>query len=189
MALQAEIAEYTGTEVISLDEARDYLRVDHTDDNAFITELIKVARMQVLNDTNTAVVETHVGEYFQKWPSDGVFTLRYSGVLSNVSVVIYDQNNSLVIIPSSDYITTSFSGMPKIEMKNMPSVYDRLDAIVLGYKVTPFNDDSKRTLKMAMYLLISHFYDNRSAVTYGNPKELPIGYQRIINQYKNYMWK
>jgi hypothetical protein len=42
---------------------------------------------------------------------------------------------------------------------------------------------------MAMYLLLGHFYDNRTAVTFGSPKELPIGYQRIINQYKNYMWE
>ncbi len=40
MAQQAKIEDFSGTEVISLPEAKDYLRVDTTDDNDYITELI-----------------------------------------------------------------------------------------------------------------------------------------------------
>ena len=73
-------------------------------------------------------------------------------------------------------------------MINTFNLYDRPDAISFTYTVEPENTDVIRTLKMAMYLLIGHYYDNRSAVTFGSPKELPIGYNRIINQYKNYIW-
>ena len=64
MAQQAKIEDFSGTEVISLTEAKEYLRVDHTGDDTYITELIKIARMQVLKDTNTAVVDLDVTEYF-----------------------------------------------------------------------------------------------------------------------------
>lgn len=190
MAQQAKIEEYSGTELITLDEARDYLRVDHTDDNTYITELIKIARMQVFNDTNTALVETEVTEYFDKFPSDGIITLRYAGEFANAPVITYyNSNNTLSTLNFlTDWQRVSNSGMPTIQFYNTPSLYDRQDAIMLHYHVKPQNDDSIRTLKIAMYLLIGHFYDNRSAVTFGSPKELPIGYQRIINQYKNYMW-
>lgn len=190
MAQQAKIEEYSGTELITLDEARDYLRVDHTDDNAYITELIKIARMQVFNDTNTAVVETEITEYFDKFPSDGIITLRYAGELANSPVITYyNSDNTLSTLNFvGNWQRVSNSGMPTIQFYNTPSLYDRQDAISLHYHVKPQNDDSIRTLKIAMYLLIGHFYDNRSAVTFGSPKELPIGYQRIINQYKNYMW-
>jgi len=198
MAQQAKIEDYSGTEVITLDEARDYLRVDHTDDNAYITELIKIARMQVVKDTNTAVVDLDVTEYFEKWPNDGIFQLRYSGTLgeeaegegeATITIKYYNPSNNLVtLIEDTDYRRINYMGMPKIEMMNTFTLKDRLDAIEIKYSVEPENTDETRTLKMAMYLLLGHFYDNRTAVTFGSPKELPIGYQRIINQYKNYMW-
>lgn len=191
MAQQAKIEEYSGTELITLDEARDYLRVDHTDDNAYITELIKMARMQVFNDTNTAVVETEVTEYFDKWPSDGIITLRYAGEMqiTETAIFYYSSNNTYTVFNrGNNWEDVSNKGMPTLQFYKTPSLYDRQDAIKIHYHVKPQNDDSIRTLKIAMYLLIGHFYDNRSAVTFGSPKELPIGYQRIINQYKNYMW-
>ena len=191
MAQQAKIEDYSGTEVITLDEARDYLRVDHTDDNAYITELIKIARMQVVKDTNTAVVDLDVTEYFEKWPDYGVFELRYSGKLgNNKHLKYYNSSNVLTtLVEDTDYRWINYMGMPKVEMINSFTLYDRMDAIEIKYSVEPENGDETRTLKMAMYLLIGHFYDNRTAVTFGSPKELPIGYQRIINQYKNYMWE
>ena len=190
MAQQAKIEEYSGTEVITLDEARDYLRVDHTDDNAYITELIKIARMQVVKDTNTAVVQLKATEYFNKWPDYDVFTLRYSGKLGTTKhIKYYNSSNVLTtLVEDTDYRWVNYMGMPKVEMINTYSLYDRIDAIEIKYNVQPEVTDETRPLKMAMYLLIGHFYDNRTAVTFGSPKELPIGYQRIINQYKNYMW-
>tara|TARA_R100000388_G_scaffold26102_2_gene20269 strand:+ start:500 stop:1078 length:579 start_codon:yes stop_codon:yes gene_type:complete len=192
MAQQAKIENYSGTEVIDLQEARNYLRVDHTDDNAYITELIKIARMQVVKDTNTAVVDLDVTEYFEKCPSDKVFQLRYSGKLgeSGKHVKYYNSDNVLTtLVENTDYRFVNYMGMPKVEIIKSFNYYDRIDAIEIKYSVEPENTDETITLKMAMFLLIGHFYDNRTAVTFGSPKELPIGYKRIINQYKNYVWE
>ncbi len=192
MAQQAKIENYSGTEVIDLQEARNYLRVDHTDDNAYITELIKIARMQVVKDTNTAVVDLDVTEYFEKCPSDKVFQLRYSGKLgeSGKHVKYYNSDNVLTtLVENTDYRFVNYMGMPKVEIIKSFDYYDRIDAIEIKYSVQPENTDETITLKMAMFLLIGHFYDNRTAVTFGSPKELPIGYKRIINQYKNYVWE
>ena len=192
MAQQAKIDDYTGSEVILLDEARNYLRVDHTDDNAYITELIKIARMQVVKDTNTAVVDLDVTEYFEECPYDKIFHLRYSGKLgtSNRHVKYYNNSNVLTtLVEDTDYRFVNYMGMPKVEIIKNFGYHDRIDAIEIKYSVEPENTDETRTLKMAMFLLIGHFYDNRTAVTFGSPKELPIGYERIINQYKNYVWE
>lgn len=192
MAQQAKLEDYSGTEVISLDEARNYLRVDHTDDNAYITELIKVARMQVVKDTNTAVVDLDVTQYFQDCPNDKIFHLRYSGKLGTTGrhVKYYNKSNVLTtLVEDTDYRFVNYTGMPKVEIIKNFAYYDRIDAIEIKYSVEPENTDETRTLKMAMFLLIGHFYDNRTAVTFGSPKVLPIGYERIINQYKNYIWE
>jgi uncharacterized phiE125 gp8 family phage protein len=192
MAQQAKIEDYIGTEVIELSEARDYLRVDHSDDNDYIKDLIKIARMQVVKDTNTAIVNLDVTEYFEDCPSDKVFQLRYSGKLgeSGKHVKYYNSDNVLTtLVENTDYRFVNYMGMPKVEIIKSFNYYDRIDAIEIKYSVEPANTDETITLKMAMYLLIGHFYDNRTAVTFGSPKELPIGYKRIINQYKNYVWE
>ena len=46
MATQADVTNFSGTEIITLDEAKAYLRVDFTTDNNYITELIKIARLR-----------------------------------------------------------------------------------------------------------------------------------------------
>ena len=190
MAQQAKIAEYSGTEIIALSEAKDYLRVDFSSDDSYITELIKIARLQVLNDTNQVVVQQSITEYWAKWPNDDIFCLQYAGkVGSNPTLKYYDDNNAQQpLTKDTDFRTISNTGLIKLQMINTFNLYDRPDAISFTYTVEPENTDVIRTLKMAMYLLIGHYYDNRSAVTFGSPKELPIGYNRIINQYKNYIW-
>jgi uncharacterized phiE125 gp8 family phage protein len=190
MAQQAQIEDFSGTEVISLPEAKAYLRVDHSSDDTYITELIKIARMQVVKDTNTAVVDLDVTEYFDKWPIDEIFQLRYSGKLGqNIILKYYDSSDSLVTLQEGqDYRRIDYMGMPKIEMINTFTIYDRLNAISIKYAVEPECDDETRTLKIAMYMLIQHYYDNRSPVSYLKVDELPLGYKNIINQYKNYIW-
>ena len=189
MAQQAKIEDFSGTEVISLTEAKEYLRVDHTGDDTYITELIKIARMQVLKDTNTAVVDLDVTEYFDRWPKDGIYQLRYSGKLgSNFTIKYYNNSNVLTTLAFENYRMIRYMGMPKVEMVNTPTIYDRLDAIEIKYSVEPENDDETRTLKIAMYMLIQHYYDNRSPVSYLKVEEMPLGYKNIINQYKNYIW-
>jgi len=190
MAQQAKIEDYSGTEVISLTEAKEYLRVDHTGDDTYITELIKIARMQVLKDTNTAVVDLDVTEYFDRWANDGIFQLRYSGKLGQtLTVKYYNPSNTLTtLVEDTDYRRIDFMGMPKIEMINTFTLKDRLNAIEIDYSVEPENNDETRTLKIAMYMLIQHYYDNRSPVSYLKVDEMPLGYKNIINQYKNYIW-
>ena len=189
MAQQAKIENYSGTEVISFTEAKEYLRVDHSSDDTYITDLIKIARLQVVKDTNTAVVELHVTEYFDNWPNDGIYQLRYSGKLgTTIRLKYYNESNTqITLTEDTDFRRIDYMGMPKIEMINTFNLKDRLNAIEIIYSVEPENNDETRTLKIAMYMLIQHYYDNRSPVSYLKVDEMPLGYKNIINQYKNYI--
>jgi uncharacterized phage protein (predicted DNA packaging) len=80
-------------------------------------------------------------------------------------------------------------GLIKVQFINTFNTFDRLDAISIEYEIEPQNADSIKPLKIAMYLLIQHYYDNRSAVSFLKVDEMPMGYFNIINQYKNYIWQ
>tara|TARA_R100001443_G_scaffold116848_1_gene138787 strand:+ start:1945 stop:2514 length:570 start_codon:yes stop_codon:yes gene_type:complete len=189
MAQQAKVDLYTGTELISLQEAKDYLRVATNDDDSYITELIKIARMQVLKDTNQVVVDTTITEYYRDWPENDVLCLSYAGKINNPIIKYADANNvSQSLTDQTDYKISYNHGLPVVQFYNTFTMYDRANALSIQYDVEPQNADVVRTLKIAMYMLIQHFYDNRSPVSYLKVDEMPLGYKHIITQYKNYIW-
>ena len=186
MAQFSKIEQYTGTEVISLADAKQYLRVDYTTDDTYITELIKIARVQVLKDTNQVVVSQTITEYFSKFKN--VLELKYPGVLTNYSLTYFDSSNvSTALTEGVDYRIIEFGGLVKLEMINTPNTFSRLDAVTFSYIVSPTNDDAIAPLKIAMYMLIQHYYDNRSAVSFLKADEMPLGYKSIIANFKNYI--
>ena len=111
------------------------------------------------------------------------------GLASSVTINYYNTSNvSTSLTEDTDYRVINSMGLPKVEMINTFNLYDREDAISIGYSVAPLGSQSTLQLKTAMYMLIQHFYDNRSPVSYLRVDEMPLGYKNIINQYKNYIW-
>jgi len=195
----AKIENYTSTEPISLAEAKSYLRVDFNNDDTFISELISIARLKILKDTGQVMGLQTITEYFTNWgtiPTTGgnlILNLSYMGYVdgSNDFIVKYFDINNVeqTLTKDTDYLVIQHMGLIKVQFINTFNTFDRLDAISIEYEIEPANADSTRPLLIAMYLLIQHYYDNRSAVSFLKVDEMPMGYFNIINQYKNYIWQ
>mgnify|MGYP001244792554 FL=1 len=195
----ANIENYTDSEPISLPEAKDYLRVDFNNDDTFISELISIARVKILKDTGQVMGLQTITEYFTNWgtiPTTGgnlILPLSYMGYWdgSNDFIVKYFDINNVeqTLTINTDYLVIQHMGLIKVQFINTFNTFDRLDAISIEYEIEPANEDSIRPLLIAMYLLIQHYYDNRSAVSFLKVDEMPMGYFNIINQYKNYIWQ
>ena len=195
----AKIGNYTDTEPIGLPEAKDYLRVDFNNDDTFISELISIARVKILKDTGQVMGLQTITEYFTNWgtiPTTGgnlILPLSYMGYWdgSNDFIVKYFDINNVeqTLTKDTDYLVIQHMGLIKVQFINTFNTFDRLDAISIEYQIEPQNADSTRPLLIAMYLLIQHYYDNRSAVSFLKVDEMPMGYFNIINQYKNYIWQ
>ncbi len=195
----ANIENYTDSEPISLAEAKDYLRVDFNNDDTFISELISIARVKILKDTGQVMGLQTITEYFTNWgtiPTTGgnlILNLSYMGYWdgSNDFIVKYFDINNVeqTLTKDTDYLVIQHMGLIKVQFINTFNTFDRLDAISIEYEIEPQNADSIKPLKIAMYLLIQHYYDNRSAVSFLKVDEMPMGYFNIINQYKNYIWQ
>jgi hypothetical protein len=195
----ANIENYTDSEPISLAEAKDYLRVDFNNDDTFISELISIARVKILKDTGQVMGLQTITEYFTNWgtiPTTGgnlILNLSYMGYWdgSNDFIVKYFDINNVeqTLTKDTDYLVIQHMGLIKVQFINTFNTFDRLDAISIEYQIEPQNADSIKPLKIAMYLLIQHYYDNRSAVSFLKVDEMPMGYFNIINQYKNYIWQ
>lgn len=197
----AELTNFTGTELISRQEAKDYLKVDFTEDDNYIDQLIEIARIQVLRDTAQVVVKQSFVEKFRFWGRidnsipvrSNFLTLKYFGQIvttsaDKIAVQYYNGSNVLTTLTEdTDYRVVENMGLIKIEFINTFNLYDRLDAIKVKYTLVPETDNIK-PLRIAMLMLIQHYYDNRSPVSFLRVNELPLGYKSIITQYKNYIW-
>ena len=117
------ILDYTGTEPISLPEAKQYLRIDSTftEDDAYITSLISIARITVLKDTNQVVVKEHIEQKFDNW-GNGILQLSFPGKLTEVEVkYTTGVDTSVNLTEDIDYwLGTSFPTDGRIEMINTP---------------------------------------------------------------------
>ena len=184
------ILDYDGTEPITLPEAKQYLRIDSsfTDDDAYITSLIPIARITVLKDTNQVVVKEEIEQKFDHW-HNGILQLSFPGKLTEVTVsYTKDENQSVTMVNNTDYwLGTSHPTDGRIMMINTPNPWSKINGITVHYKSEPDGAASIKPLIIAMYMLIQHWYDHRSPVKHLQTYVTPIGYQKLVNNYKKFV--
>jgi uncharacterized phiE125 gp8 family phage protein len=162
--------------VVSLAEARDHLRVAHTHDDAYITRLI---------DTATAVIEGPNGAGIPLSPSRWVLTLdhlprNFDIDLCPVQSVDRITRDGEVLAPAT--YTTDLDSTPARVVSNHAPRPSRLGSVKVefsaGYETVPAD------LRHAILMLISHFYENREAVSAIDLKDVPFAVGAIISRYR-----
>lgn len=168
MNLAAQIVTAPTEEPITLDEAKDHLRVDGTDEDALIMGLIKAARVQCeLHSRRRFVTQTwELG--LECWPADAI--VLPGPPLQGVTWLKYtDSAGVQATMSSGDYVVDTLSEpgrlllgygkcWPMVTLQAGPAIRVRY---VAGYG-TPYV--VPETYKQAIKLLVGHYYENREAV-------------------------
>jgi uncharacterized phiE125 gp8 family phage protein len=90
-------------EPITLAEAKNQLRIDHTDHDDMITGMIKSAREEIESMCARAIVQQTRIAYFDKWPDDKVFHLLYPEIRSITHIKYTDSAGTQETFSSDDY--------------------------------------------------------------------------------------
>jgi len=180
------------SEPIALSEAKLFLKVDTSDDDALIGTIISSAREYVENFTGYQLLSATYTQYLDKFPNKNTaIELLMNPVSAVTHVKYYDSNNTLQTWNTSNY-DTDLKGKPaRITLANdatFPTVYDRTNAVeikfVAGYASTSATGFPKQLLN-AMYLIIGHLYENRQDVIVGSiVSEMKKGADSILRQYR-----
>jgi len=175
-------------EPVNLTEAKLHLRVDHTSDDAVITQLIQTARVDVETLCLHKLINQTWDYFLNGFPGGSIIEMPYPP-LSSVTGVYYtpdggaetqfaaanytvDTNNE----PGMIYLKTTTGGGQGYWPGNVLIPYNGMRIrFICGYGAGASAVDVRAI--QAMKLLIGHYYENREAVFMGrtNPTLLPQG--------------
>jgi uncharacterized phiE125 gp8 family phage protein len=175
------------TEPVTLTEAKSHLRITDSNNDTYITAIIKPARIKCENLTGRSLAPQTFELILDNFPyekieipmppvttlssikykdSDGIETEWTS------SEYIFYDSEPAVIVPAYGYSWPSFTPYP-------------MGAVKVRYVAGHTAANIPVPVKQAILLLIGHLFENREAVISGNElKEIPLGINSLLFDYK-----
>lgn len=162
-----------GVEPVSLAEAKEHLRVLHSDEDAYITSLITTARIWAENFQRRRFLTTAETWYFDGWPSGNYITLPYPP-LQSVTGVYYTNTSdveSTFATDNYDVDTNSEPGRIMLKYnKSWPTATLRpMNPIRVPFE-TGYGDvsnDVPMDVRNAILILVGDLYEHRETVIMG----------------------
>lgn len=153
-------------EPVSLEEARDHLRVDAQDEDTLISSLITACRRKVESETGRALISQTVRAYWDEFPADGDTICLPVCPVSDLSNVMYTDTNGTYQVWGSDNYTADLVGSsPRIVRKNTvgwPDVGTFPNAVRVTYTAGAATTSAvPAELKHAILTQIALLYERR----------------------------
>ena len=169
----------TGTDIVSLADMKEFLRVDHSDEDTTITSLLDAASAHISDYCNRHFAAGgSTVFYLSKWrtaslafgPVTGVQAIRYS-----------DSNGDTQTLAASKYyFETLTDNTTRISFHDTPDLED--------YNATPViitcvaGKVPSASVEVATKLLVTHWYENRRAVVTGTTAtEMPMSVRSLLS--------
>ncbi len=164
---QIKINSTTGSELLTTQNVKDYVRIDTTADDSIISAMITQARIWCENFISRDIVAKNRTYYLDE--TNGLFSLPFGPIASISSITIKGTATTDYEVLGLDNETIELDGGPAQQVK-------------VTYVTTGQNDS---LIKQAMLQLISTYYDNRSDFTSGTISEIPTSTTTILLTYKS----
>lgn len=170
--------ETMGVDAVSLDEAKTYMSIDHTDHDNLVLNLVAAAHRDVQEHCWHTLTDTTYKLFLNDFPTNGIIPM-YRGVVKSVtSLTYYDENNQeQTLVENTDFFLSAGGLEPAtiqfMEGVTVPETYDRDDAIIITY-VAGYGEpeDVPDHFKRAILSLAHYWYDTPMDEEYKWPRAL-----------------
>jgi uncharacterized phiE125 gp8 family phage protein len=169
-----------GTDIISLADMKEFLRVDHSDEDTTITAILNAAVQSCQDYTNRHFTTSNFTYYRDSF---GCYEFPVGPINSITSITYQDVKNDTETL-DTDYYYSDFKREPaRLAFSETFQLYeDTYNAIVVSGTL---GEAPAEPIKHAIRLLTAHYYENRRAVITGTiATELPLGVQALLNPYR-----
>jgi len=173
-------------EPLSLEEAKTFLRVEHSDDDEVIRALIAGARMHVEVQARTALMTQRWRMTFDRWPHHGRIAVKPGPLRSLDAVRVYDLQGHPQSVDMQAFVL-DFGASTLAFMPWVLPVPARIAAGIELEVTTDFGDaatDVPEPLRQALRLLVAHWYENRGLVGATESTVLPAGFAALVTPYR-----
>lgn len=163
---QIKVNSVTGSELVSVAEAKLFTRIDTSADDTLIDDMITQARVFIENYISRDVVAKNRTYYVDQ--TNGLFDLPFAPIASVSSVTVEGEAATYDILGLDDY---------SIELHGGPSKHVKVTYVTAG-----INDSA---IKQAILQLVSTLYDNRADYVTGTiVSDVPTTVKSLLAGYK-----
>jgi uncharacterized phiE125 gp8 family phage protein len=175
------LLEGPAAEPLLLAEAKAHLRLDGDAEDALIGALIAAARVAIESDIRRVLIAQRWRALFEDWPGEGIL-LPVAPALSVEEVRAFDADDVASVLDPSAYAFEVVDGrVTLIDGAGGAARYE-ID-FTAGYGSSGV--DVPQPLRLAMRLLVAHWFENRSAVVLGDgASAMPLGYRELITPFR-----
>jgi len=174
-------------EPVALADVKAHLRLAITDDDDYITALITAARRVIESRYALALMSQSWAQFADAWPHDGVFHIPLWPVQSVLSLTVYADDDSFVMINPSDYYLDLATRPARLALRQgrvFASPGRNINGLKIAF-VAGFGADATAVpseIKEGLMATIADWYQNRGDVAGGT---LPATAIEALAAYKN----
>lgn len=197
MSRSAYIETPSSVGIVTLSEAKVHLRVDQSEDDAYITSLILASQEVIENYCNIKVMQVTVVQYCDTWRESQELLMSpvtNSGKATITHVKYYNDAPTPVLItwPTSNYIFDKYSSPLRLALADIdtldayPDIATQINAIEIKYNVGYSSSaDVPLSLKQACLILVGQWYENRQVDVVGRSVgKISMSAKYLMNRYK-----
>lgn len=176
------------TEPLTYAEVKAFLRLNDDSEQTFVTTLITIARQIVEGQTWRPLISQSWALQFDASELNlFISNINKAPIISIDSVSYYDTDNVLQTLSPTLYETDIYGNPARFRLKSIPSVYDRMGALIVNFVCGYTNAAAvPQAIKQAMLLIIGHLYENRQDVVTGTQvNEIPMASRYLLEPYRN----
>jgi uncharacterized phiE125 gp8 family phage protein len=174
-------------EPILLVQAKNWLRIDHADEDELVAALIASARLVVESASGRMLISQTWRIVMDVWP-EGDIVIPLAPVRQVVALRTLTAAGVSVVIAPSSYVASAAGGLGRIRFLTKPPEPERtISGIEIDVELG-FSSNSQgvpETLKTAMRLLIARWYEQRGDVeSDGAFERMPPAVAALIAPYR-----
>lgn len=173
-------------EPVSLGEARAFLKIDDSAEDALITTLIGAARLHVEGVTGRALLAQSWRVVLDTWPDDRVVKLPVTPFMAVTGITAYDADGVGHDVPLAQFMSEPDRLLLPATVSGMPVLRER-QGIEIDY-VAGFGTEPAEVpadVRQALLLLVGYWFEHRDAVIVaGSGAVVPSGFDRMVAGYK-----